>query len=119
MSEISIEKREQAANLIRLYCARPFRDHGRRRTTGPYKGWYQHDWGHVVQRVYRMFFDQALDIPTATLASKPVRSEFPSRNDWESRVNSVRAQARMLELIEAGIAPFAPQAAVPAENVSV
>ena len=56
--EIPAERREQAAMLIRLYCKRPFRDHGRRRTDGPYKGWYQHDWGHVVQRIYRLFFDQ-------------------------------------------------------------
>ena len=117
MYEISSEKRERAAALVRLFCARPYRDHGRRRTTGPYKGWYQHDWGHVVQRVFRTFFDQTLDIPSATLAAKAVRSEFPNRNDWDSRVNSARAQARMLELIEAGISPFAPQPAATAENV--
>lgn len=108
MHPVSDEKRAQAVSLVRLYCARPFRDHGRKRSTGPYKGWYQHDWGHVVQRVYRIFYDQPLDIASATLAAKPVRSEFPNRNDWESRVNTQRAQAQMLELIEAGIAPFAP-----------
>jgi hypothetical protein len=70
-----------------------------------------------VQRVYRMFYDLPLDIPSASLAAKLVRSEFPNRNDWEKRVNSVRAQARMLELIEEGIAPFAPSvAAQPAER---
>ena len=69
MSEISQEKREQALGLIRLYCNRPFRDHGKRRTDGPYKGWHLHDWGHVVQRVYRMFYDLPLDIPSATLAA--------------------------------------------------
>ncbi|HZN35475.1 MAG TPA: hypothetical protein VFB80_16720 [Pirellulaceae bacterium] len=106
--EIPAERREQAAMLIRLYCKRPFRDHGRRRTDGPYKGWYQHDWGHVVQRIYRLFFDQQLDIPSATIASKAVRSEFPSRNDWEKRVGTAQAQIRMLALIEEGLAPFAP-----------
>ena len=110
MSEISPEKREQALGLIRLYCNRPFRDHGKKRDSGPYKGWHLHDWGHVVQRVYRMFYDLPLDIPSATLAAKPVRSEFPNRNDWESKVHTARAQARMLELIEEGIAPFAPAA---------
>ena len=93
--------------LIRLYCKRPFRDHGRQRTDGPYKGWYQHDWGHVVQRVFRLFFDEPLDIPSATIASKRVRSEFPNRNDWEKRVGTRRAQSRMLSLIEEGLAPFA------------
>ena len=107
MTETCTEKREQAMALIRLYCRRPFRDHGAKRTTGPYKGWHLHDWGHVVQRVYRMFYDLPLDIPSASLAAKPVRSEFPNRNDWEKRVSSVRAQERMLELIEEGIAPFA------------
>ncbi|HMC11997.1 MAG TPA: hypothetical protein VKH44_11935 [Pirellulaceae bacterium] len=106
MSEISTEKRDQAMALIRLYCNRPFRDHGKRRSDGPYKGWHLHDWGHVVQRVYRMFYDLPLDIPSATVAAKPVRSEFPNRNDWEKRVHSARAQERMLELIEQGIAPF-------------
>jgi hypothetical protein len=106
--EIPAERREQAAMLIRLYCKRPFRDHGRRRTDGPYKGWYQHDWGHVVQRIYRLFFDEQLDIPSATIASKGVRSEFPSRNDWEKRVGTALAQSRMLSLIEEGLAPFAP-----------
>ena len=113
MPEIPAEKREQATVLIRLYCKRPFRDHGRRRSDGPYKGWYQHDWGHVVQRIYRLFFDQQLDIPSATIASKPVRSEFPSRNDWEKRVGTVQAQNRMLALIEEGLAPFAPAVKVP------
>lgn len=108
MHPVSDEKRAQAVSLVRLYCARPFRDHGRKRSTGPYKGWYQHDWGHVVQRVYRLFYDLPLDIPSATVASKPVRSEFPNRNDWDSRVNTARAQAQMLQLIEAGMAPFAP-----------
>lgn len=116
MHPVSDEKRAQAVSLVRLYCARPFRDHGRKRSTGPYKGWYQHDWGHVVQRVYRIFFDLPLDIASATLAAKPVRSEFPNRNDWESRVNTQRAQAQMLELIETGIAPFAPPAALEAQT---
>jgi hypothetical protein len=53
-----------------------------------------------------MFYDLPLDIPSATVAAKPVRSEFPNRNDWEKRVHSARAQERMLELIEQGIAPF-------------
>src|SRR3954468_22514870 len=106
MTEISPEKKEQALALIRTYCRRPFRDHGAKRSSGPYKGWHLHDWGHVVQRVYRMFHDLPLDIPSASLAAKLVRSEFPNRNDWKTRVNSVRAQARMLELIEEGIAPF-------------
>ena len=106
MPEISTEKRDQAMALIRLYCNRPYRDHGAKRSSGPYKGWHLHDWGHVVQRVYRMFYDRPLDIPSATVAAKPVRSEFPNRNDWEKRVRSAGAQARMLELIEKGIAPF-------------
>ena len=106
MTETCTEKREQAMALIRLYCRRPFRDHGAKRTTGPYKGWHLHDWGHVVQRVYRIFYDLPLAISSASLAAKPVRSEFPNRNDWEKRVSSVRAQERMLELIEEGIAPF-------------
>src|SRR6185436_965864 len=117
MTETCTEKREQAMALIRLYCRRPFRDHGAKRTTGPYKGWHLHDWGHVVQRVYRMFYDLPLDIPSASLAAKPVRSEFPNRNDWEKRVHAPRAQARMLELIEEGIAPFA--AAATADQPSV
>jgi hypothetical protein len=108
MSEISTVQREQALALIRLYCNRPYRDHGSKRSTGPYKGWHLHDWGHVVQRVYRIFYDLPLDIPNATLAAKGVRSEFPNRNDWEKRVHAPHAQARMLMLIEKGIAPFSP-----------
>jgi len=108
MTETSAEKREQAMSLIRLYCRRPFRDHGAKRTTGPYKGWHLHDWGHVVQRVYRMFHDLPLDIPSASLAAKPVRAEFPNSNEWEKRVGTPRAQMRMLELIEQGIAPYSP-----------
>jgi hypothetical protein len=119
MPEINTVKREQAIALIRLYCQRPFRDHGKKRSSGPYKGWHLHDWGHVVQRVYRMFYDLPLDIPSATVAAKPVRSEFPNRNDWEKRVHSAHAQARMLELIEQGIAPFSPATAEqPAQLVS-
>jgi hypothetical protein len=110
MPEISTEKRDQAMTLIRLYCNRPFCNHGKKRSDGPYKGWHLHDWGHVVQRVYRIFYDLPLDIPSATAAAKPVRSEFPNRNDWEKRVHSAIAQARMLELIEEGIAPFAAPA---------
>ena len=111
MAETCAEKREQAMALIRLYCRRPFRDHGTKRSSGPYKGWHLHDWGHVVQRVYRMFHGLPLDIPSASLAAKLVRSEFPNRNDWEKLVNSDRAQVRMLELIEEGIAPFSPAVA--------
>jgi len=111
MPEISTEKRDQAMILIRLYCSRPFSDHGKKRADGPYKGWHLHDWGHVVQRVYRMFYDLPLDIPSATVAAKPVRSEFPNRNDWGKRVHSAQAHARMLELIEQGIAPFSPATA--------
>jgi hypothetical protein len=117
MAETCTEKREQAMALIGLYCRRPFRDHGTKRSSGPYKGWHLHDWGHVVQRVFRMFHGLPLDIQSASLAAKLVRSEFPNRNDWEKRVNTVRAQARMLELIEEGIAPFSPPvAAQPAEH---
>jgi hypothetical protein len=111
MPEISTEKRDQAMVLIRLYCNRPFCNHGKKRSDGPYKGWHLHDWGHVVQRVYRIFYDLPLDIPSATVAAKPVRSEFPNRNDWEKRVHAAGAQARMLELIEKGIAPFSPATA--------
>ena len=117
MTEITPEKREQALALIRTYCRRPFRDHGAKRSSGPYKGWHLHDWGHTVQRVFRMFYDLPLDIPSATLAAKPVKSEFPNTNEWEKKVGTVRAHARMLELIEQGIAPFAPQGAEqPAEH---
>jgi hypothetical protein len=119
MPEITPAKRAQAIALIRLYCNRPFRDHGKKRSDGPYKGWHLHDWGHVVQRVYRIFYDLPLDIPSATLAAKPVRSAFPNRNDWEKRVHSAEAQARMLELIEQGLAPFtAVTAEQPADLVS-
>ena len=117
MSEITTdgitpEKRAQALGLIRLYCNRPFRDHGKKRSDGPYKGWHLHDWGHVVQRVYRIFYEMPLDIPSATIAAKPVRSEFPNRNDWEKRVHSPQAQEQMLALIEQGIAPFVPATAM-------
>src|SRR5436853_2433855 len=71
---IAPEKRAQALSLIRLYCNRPYRDHGKKRTDGPDKGWHLHDWGHVVQRGHRMFFDMPLDIPSATIAAKPVRA---------------------------------------------
>ena len=112
MAGTSTEKREQAMALIRLYCRRPFRDHGAKRSHGPYKGWHLHDWGHVVQRVYRIFHGLPLDIPSVSLAARLVRSEFPNRNDWEKRVSSARAQARMLDLIEEGIEPFSPRVAV-------
>jgi len=111
MHEISPEKRDQAMALIRLYCNRPFCNHGKKRSDGPYKGWHLHDWGHVVQRVYRIFCDLPLDIPSATVAAKPVRSEFPNRNDWGKRTHTAAAQARMLELIEKGISPFYPATA--------
>ena len=67
MPEISTEKRDQAMTLIRLYCNRPFCNHGKKRSTGPYKGWHLHDWGHVVQRVYRIFYDLPLDIPNVSV----------------------------------------------------
>ena len=117
MPEITSEKREQASTLIRLYCNRPFRDHGKKRTKGPYKGWHLHDWGHVVQRVFRVFYDLPLDIPSATVVAKAVRAEFPNRNDWEKRVHSARAQSRMLELIEEGISSYSAGAAEPLAEV--
>lgn len=116
MIDVSPEKREQAIAMIRLFCAKPFRDHGRKRSTGEYKGWFQHDWGHLAQRIYRIYYEQALDIPSATIVAKPLRSEFPNRGDWESRVNNARVQAHVLEVIEAGIAKFAPQHAGATES---
>ena len=118
MYEISPERHEQAMGLIRVFCARPYRDHGKKRTTGDYKGWFQHDWGHLVQRVYRTYFDRPLDIPSATIAAKGLRSEFPHQNDWDKRVKAPQAQARILELIEAGIEPFAPQVEQPVASGS-
>ena len=108
MSQISPEQREQALRVIQLYCKRPYRDHGKKRDSGPYKGWHLHDWGHVVQRVYWIFYALRLEIPSASLAAKPVRAEFPNKNNWEKNVGSPHAQTRMLKLIEEGLAPFAP-----------
>ena len=90
MPEISTEKRDQAITLIRLYCNRPFRDHGKKRSDGPYKGWHLHDWGHVVQRVYRLFYDLPLDIPSATVAAvmtpaKSTKTRRPLRSLGNAR----------------------------------
>ena len=79
MPEISTDKRDQARTLIRLYCNRPFCNHGKKRSNGPYKGWHLHDWGHVVQRVYRIFYDLPLDIPSATVAASHKSSTAFSR----------------------------------------
>src|SRR5688572_8415812 len=103
------KQREFALSLVSTFCKKPRREHGKKRDSGPYKGWYMHDWGHLVQRVFRALHNQALSIPDATAAAKVVRSEFPNDPTWDERVNRVGAHERILVLIETGPMPFAPK----------
>jgi hypothetical protein len=37
------EQRSMAISLVRTFCAKPYREHGAKRTSGAYKGWHRHD----------------------------------------------------------------------------
>jgi hypothetical protein len=109
MAEDSERQREFALGLIRTFSKKPHREHGAKRNSGPYKGWHLHDWGHLVQRVFRTLHNEPLSIPNATVAARLVRSVFPNDASWDERVNREGAHERILMLIESGIAPFAPE----------
>ncbi|MEX2173062.1 MAG: hypothetical protein WD872_01785 [Pirellulaceae bacterium] len=118
------ESRVKALDTIRRFCQKPHTQHGKRRTKGDRKGWYEfHDWGHLVLRLHHQFHGTMLDSPTAAAIAQPLRKEFPNTKDWNKEVNRKGAHEHILDVIEQGIAsntlaPEVPAAAV-AETASV
>ena len=92
---------EKQMNAIRFFCAKPYSDHGSKRS----KGRDYHDWSDLVQQISYFEFghiqtDEAIVETVARLA----RKEFPNGPDWDRTVKAVDAHERILSIIRGGLA---------------
>lgn len=105
MDPVSDETRTKALDVIRLFCQKPYNQHGKKRTAGARKGWYEfHDWGHLVLRLYHLYYGTMLDNPRAAAIAQPLRHEYPNARDWNNLVNRKGAHEKIRDIVEQGIA---------------
>jgi len=97
------DRRNRAMAAVRRFCSVPYRSHGNRQTSGPYRGWYKHDWGHLVQSISLIYLGRELPIPTARSVGDRVRSIFKNAANWDRAVNLPGAHDEILTTILDGI----------------
>jgi hypothetical protein len=99
---------EKQMKAIRNFCAKPFSQHGAKRTSG--KGRFPHDWSDLVEQI--SYFDYGhtqKDEAKVQAIGKRVRAEFPNPNsiangsEWDQMVNAPDAHERILEIIRTGL----------------
>jgi hypothetical protein len=97
------EMHRQALAAVKRFCGVPYRQHGRRQTSGPFQGWYEHDWGHLVQQVAKIYKGRELSILYARNAGDRVRGRFATASNWDAAVNRPGVHEEILAIILAAI----------------
>lgn len=97
--------REKALDWVRIFCKKPFREHGPKRKTGDLVGWFSHDWGTLARNVHKLYFGTVLEIPKAKLVAEMLRKKYANKATWDDAVNAPGAHNKILCLIEAEIMP--------------
>lgn len=103
MMAIADEKDTRAMSAVNVFCSKAYGDHGKKRTTGEHKGWFEHDWGDLVQTISCVDYGHIQKIPEAWLVGNMVRKEYRNNPDWNVRVNLPGVHERILTLIRAGL----------------
>ncbi|HEX4146830.1 MAG TPA: hypothetical protein VHY91_25255 [Pirellulales bacterium] len=99
---------EKQMKAIRDFCAKPFSQHGSKRSSG--QGRFDHDWADLVEQI--SYFDYGRtqnDEPKVQAIGKRVRAEFPNPKsianglEWDQMVNAPGSHVRILEIIRSGL----------------
>jgi hypothetical protein len=98
-------KRRAALAVVARFCSVPYRQHGGLQKSGPYEGWYKHDWGHLVQEVNAIYGATRLSIFGAGNVGNQVRRRFANACNWDAAVNSPGAHEMILDIILSAIMP--------------
>jgi hypothetical protein len=91
--------RAPAMRAVARSCGVSYRQHGRKHKSGQYLGWYDHDWGHLVQEVNRIYGGEELSIASAWNAGNAVRLRFKNISNWDHAVNAPGAHDEILDII--------------------
>lgn len=105
--------REKALDWVRIFCSKPFREHGTKRKTGDFVGWFSHDWGTLARNVHKLYYGTVLEIPKAKLVAEKLRQKYSNKPTWDNAVNAPGAYDKILCIIEAEILPPGEVAATP------
>ena len=84
---------------VRQFLGKPWNKHGTRRTTGEHKGWYEHDWGDLVQRISLIDYGHKQDIPIAAEIAKSLRKGRRTKAQWEQIETDPEAHCEILALV--------------------
>ena len=84
---------------VREFLSRPWNKHGTRRTTGEHKGWYEHDWGDLVQSISLFDYGHMQDIPIAAKIAKQVRKGRQTKAQWEQLAVNPEVPCKILALV--------------------
>lgn len=103
MTEVH-EKDTKALKAVSLFCSKAYGDHGKKRTSGDHKGWFEHDWGDLAQAISYIDYGHIQKIPQAAFVGDLVRKEYRNNPDWNVRVNAPGVHEKILTLIRAGLA---------------
>lgn len=88
---------------VRQFLSKPWRKHGTKRTTGKHKGWYEHDWGDLVQRISFVDYGHKQAIPIATEIAKRLRRKYRTRDEWEQLEADPDAHREVLALVRSAL----------------
>jgi len=93
-----------ALHDIRRFLSVPWQEHGARRTTGEHKGWYEHDWGDLVQRISYIDYGHIQDIPAATEIAGVLRRRCRTRTEWERLRTDQEEHEEIIALVRNALA---------------
>ena len=98
------EKTTKALNAVKLFCSKAYGEHGKKRTSGEQKGWFEHDWGDLVQTISYIDYGHIQEIPTAATEGASVRKEYLNNPDWNTNVNRDGVHEKILTIIRVDLA---------------
>ncbi len=98
-------KRIAALTAVARFCSVPYKQHGGLQKSGPYEGWYKHDWGHLVQEVNTIYGANRLSIFGAWNVGNQIRRRFANVYNWDAAVNAPGAHEMILDIILRAIMP--------------
>jgi len=88
---------------VRQFLRVPWSKHGTKRTTGEHKGWYEHDWGDLVQDISYLDYGHTQGIPVAAEIARQLRRKCQTRAQWDQIANDPDAHREILTFIRSAL----------------
>ena len=82
--EVEVEP-DKALNAVRIFCRKARAGQGAKRTHGEHKGWYEHDWGDLVQLISFVDYGHIQPLPKAWAVGNQIKKGLRGVTTWDER----------------------------------